>query len=60
MVGAGDIAAEGRLRVAIVGTGIAGNVIAYRLNGQHDITVFEANAWPGGHSNTVDVEEDGH
>ena len=60
MVGAGDTAAVGRLRVAIVGAGIAGNVIAYRLNGQHDITVFEANAWPGGHSNTVDVEEDGH
>lgn len=58
MVGPGGTESPQRLRVAIVGSGIAGNVAAYRLHEQHDITVFEANAWPGGHTNTIDVEED--
>ena len=59
MVAAGSTGSPRRLRVAVVGSGIAGNVVAYRLHAQHDITVFEANAWPGGHTNTIDVEEDG-
>lgn len=59
MVGAGSTESPERLRVAIIGSGIAGNVAAYRLHEDHDIAVFEANAWPGGHTNTVDVEEDG-
>lgn len=58
MVNAGG-SEPSRLRVAVVGSGIAGNVAAYRLHEQHDVTVFEANAWPGGHTNTIDVEEDG-
>lgn len=41
------------MRIAIVGTGIAGNVLAYRLRDDHDITVFEANDYVGGHSHTV-------
>lgn len=47
------------MRVAVIGAGIAGLVAAYRLCADHDITVFEANAYPGGHTNTVDVEIDG-
>ena len=47
------------MKVAVIGSGIAGNVAAYKLNASHDITVYEANAWPGGHTNTIDVEEDG-
>jgi predicted NAD/FAD-binding protein len=47
------------MRIAIVGTGIAGNMAAYRLRNEHEITVFEAAAHVGGHTNTVDVEEDG-
>jgi predicted NAD/FAD-binding protein len=43
------------MRIAIIGTGIAGNVAAYYLNRDHDITVFEANDYIGGHTNTVDV-----
>jgi len=43
------------MKIAIVGTGIAGSVVAYRLREQHDITVFEANDYVGGHTNTVDV-----
>ncbi len=59
MVGPDSTDSPARLRVAVIGSGIAGNVAAYRLNGQHDVTVFEANAWPGGHTNTIDVDEDG-
>ena len=47
------------MRIAIIGTGIAGNVAAYKLRDQHDITVFEAAAHIGGHTNTVDVYESG-
>ena len=47
-----------RRTIAIVGTGIAGNVAAYRLAQHHDITVFEASSYIGGHTNTVDVDTD--
>lgn len=47
------------MKIAIIGTGIAGNVAAYRLRDEHDITVFEAADYIGGHTNTVDVEENG-
>ena len=44
------------MKVAIIGTGIAGNVAAYHLREQHDITVYEANAYVGGHTNTHDID----
>jgi predicted NAD/FAD-binding protein len=44
------------MKIAVIGTGIAGNVVAHRLARQHDITVYEAANRVGGHSNTVDVE----
>ena len=47
------------MKIAIIGTGIAGNVAAYKLRDQHDITVFEALHYPGGHTNTIDIEENG-
>ncbi len=47
------------MKVAIIGTGIAGNVAAYKLHREHDITVFEAAGYVGGHTNTVDVFESG-
>lgn len=47
------------MKIAVIGTGIAGNVAAYKLREKHDITVFEAGAYIGGHTNTVDVEEEG-
>ncbi len=49
-----------RMRIAIVGTGIAGNVAAYKLRDQHDVTVYEAGSYIGGHTNTVDVIENGN
>jgi predicted NAD/FAD-binding protein len=47
------------MKIAIIGTGIAGNVVAYKLRQEHDITVFESGAYVGGHTNTVDVYENG-
>lgn len=44
------------MRIAIVGSGIAGLTVAHRLHREHDITVFEAADWIGGHTHTVDVE----
>ena len=44
------------MRLAIVGTGIAGLAAAHRLHPSHDITVFEAGAHIGGHTHTHDIE----
>jgi predicted NAD/FAD-binding protein len=44
------------MRVAIVGSGIAGMVVASRLYRDHEITVFEAGAHVGGHTHTHDIE----
>jgi predicted NAD/FAD-binding protein len=43
------------MKIAIIGTGIAGNVVANRLAREHDITVYEADNRIGGHTHTVDV-----
>ena len=48
-----------RLRIAVIGSGIAGMVAANRLCRAHDVTVFEAENRVGGHTHTVDVEHDG-
>ena len=48
-----------RPRIAVIGTGISGMAAAYLLNKVADITVFEKEGRPGGHANTVDVEESG-
>ncbi|MGL4318499.1 MAG: NAD(P)/FAD-dependent oxidoreductase [Pseudomonas sp.] len=47
------------MKIAIVGSGIAGLTSAYLLNRRHDICVFEASDWVGGHTHTVDVQVDG-
>lgn len=47
------------MKIAIVGGGIAGNVAAYHLHREHDITVFEAASHVGGHAHTHDVEQAG-
>lgn len=43
------------MRIAIVGSGIAGLTAAYLLQRNHDITVFEAEDRAGGHTHTVNV-----
>ena len=47
------------MRIAVIGTGIAGMVAASLLHAEHEITVFEANDYVGGHTHTVDVQLDG-
>ena len=47
------------MKIAIIGAGISGLTAAYRLSGRHEITVFEANDYIGGHTHTVDVELNG-
>ncbi len=47
------------MRIAVVGAGIAGLYAAWRLSREHDVTLYEANDWLGGHTHTVDVERHG-
>ncbi|MHA6137443.1 NAD(P)/FAD-dependent oxidoreductase [Pseudomonas mohnii] len=48
------------MNIAIIGSGISGLTCAYLLNRRHEITLFEASDWIGGHTHTVDVTVDGH
>jgi predicted NAD/FAD-binding protein len=48
------------MRIAIVGAGVSGLVAAHLLHRAHDITVFEAGAYAGGHTNTVRVDTADH
>ncbi|HSY17009.1 MAG TPA: NAD(P)-binding protein [Candidatus Acidoferrales bacterium] len=45
--------------VAIIGTGIAGLGCAHFLHHQASLTLYEKNDYPGGHTNTVSVPEEG-
>ncbi|WP_367988730.1 NAD(P)/FAD-dependent oxidoreductase [Vibrio sp. NTOU-M3] len=47
------------MKIAIIGTGISGLTCGYHLHKQHDITLYEANDYIGGHTATVDVELEG-
>ena len=43
------------LRVAVVGSGIAGLAVAHSLRGLARVTLFEAGDYFGGHTHTVDI-----
>ena len=45
------------MKIAIIGSGIAGNVAAYHLNKEHDITLFEQNSHIGGHTHTHSIAD---
>ena len=47
------------MKIAVIGSGISGNVAAYYLNKTHDITVYEANDYIGGHTHTHDIRHKG-
>jgi uncharacterized protein len=47
------------MKIAIIGTGIAGNVAAWHLCREHDITVFEAGDHVGGHTHTHSIDDHG-
>ncbi|MFZ5558945.1 MAG: NAD(P)/FAD-dependent oxidoreductase [Pseudomonadota bacterium] len=46
-------------RIAVVGAGIAGLTSAWLLSARDRVTLYEAGACAGGHTNTVDVALDG-
>ena len=45
------------MKIAIIGAGISGLVAAYRLQGEHEVSLFEGNDYLGGHTNTITVTE---
>jgi predicted NAD/FAD-binding protein len=47
------------LRIAVIGAGISGLSAAWLLSRRHQVTIIEAEARAGGHSNTVDVNAKG-
>lgn len=47
------------MRIAVIGTGIAGNAAAWTLSKRYAVTVYEREARSGGHSHTVSVDYDG-
>lgn len=47
------------MKIAIVGSGISGIVSAYLLSEDHEVILFEANDYVGGHTHTIDVVVDG-
>ena len=44
------------MKIAVVGAGVSGLVAAHLLAPEHEVTVFEANRYAGGHTNTVRVD----
>jgi predicted NAD/FAD-binding protein len=47
------------MRVAVIGTGIAGNAAAWTLSKNYPVTVYDREIRPGGHSHTVTIDYDG-
>jgi predicted NAD/FAD-binding protein len=47
------------LKIAIIGSGIAGNTLAYYLQKEHEITVFETEGHIGGHTHTHKISHEG-
>ena len=43
------------MRIAIIGSGISGLVAARQLHAAHELTIYEAQDYAGGHTNTVSV-----
>jgi len=48
------------MKIAIIGSGISGLTAAYYLKDRFDITLFEKNAYLGGHTNTIECSWRNH
>lgn len=46
------------MKIAVVGSGIAGLASAWLLSQRHDVVLFEANDYLGGHTHTHDIERE--
>ncbi len=44
------------MKIAVIGGGISGNLVARLLAARHDVHLLEANSYLGGHTNTVEIE----
>ena len=44
------------MRIAVIGGGISGNLVARLLWDEHDVHLFESQSYLGGHSHTHDIE----
>lgn len=47
------------MKIAIIGSGISGLTCAWKLASAHQVTLYEANDYPGGHTATVDITVEG-
>ena len=47
------------MRIAVIGSGIAGLASAWKLSQHHDVVLYEANDYLGGHTHTHEVEQAG-
>ena len=47
------------MRIAVIGTGIAGNAAAWTLSQRYPVTVYDRELRPGGHSHTVTIDYQG-
>src|SRR3954466_15658255 len=47
------------MRVAVIGTGIAGNAAAWSLSKRYPVTVYDRENRIGGHSHTITIDYDG-
>ena len=47
------------MRIAVIGTGIAGNAAAWTLSRRYPVTVYDREIRPGGYSHTVTIDYDG-
>ena len=47
------------MKIAIIGSGISGLTAAYLLHDEHELTLYEANDYIGGHTHTHELEFEG-
>lgn len=47
------------MKIAVIGAGISGITCAHYLSREHDVDMFEASDYVGGHTDTHDVQENG-
>ena len=51
------MATESRLKIAVIGGGVAGITASYLLQRRHSVTLHEKNDYIGGHTHTVVIED---